>query len=281
MLRDALGAPVEYDPVRNGYYYDTGAQGPYELPGLWFSAEELHALLVSQQLLDTLQPGFLTPHIAPLKKRLQDLLNHRHSGHPGIGNRIRILQMANRSPNLRHFRLVATAVLERRQLNITYHGRARDENSERTVSPQRLVYYRSNWYLDAYCHWRKGLRSFAIDRLRLVAVLSTPAEDVCEEELDAHYGESYGIFGGRPTEMAHLRFGPRAARWVVDETWHPQQQGEVLSDGSYDLRFPYGDLRELIMDILKHGPEVEVIGPEALRRLHVERLKLALKIYEK
>jgi len=280
-LRDTLSAPLEYDSHRNGYYYDTSIQGPYELPGLWFNAEELHALLASQQLLDNLQPGILTPHIAPLKKRLQNLLAHRYSGHPDIGRRIRILQMASRPTDMKHFRQIASAVLQRRQLRILYHGRARDQTSERTVSPQRLVYYRSNWYLDAYCHLRNELRSFALDRLQPVETLATPADDIREEVLDAHYGESYGIFAGRPTHTAHLRFTPQAARWVADEQWHPQQRGEVLSDGSYELRIPYSDPRELIMDILKYGPEVEVVGPKSLRHLVVKKLSAALHNYQK
>jgi len=279
LLRETLGAPLEYDTEHNGYYYDSGAQGPYELPGLWFNAEELHALLASQQLLDKLQPGILTPHIAPLKKRLQDLLAHRHSGHPDIGRRIRILQMATRPTDMKHFRQIASAVLQRRQLRILYHGRARDQTSERTISPQRLIYYRSNWYLDAFCHWRNDLRSFALDRLQPIETLATPADEISDQSLDAHFAESYGIFAGQPTHTAHLRFSPRAARWVADEQWHPQQQGEVLSDGSFDLRIPYSDPRELMMDILKYGPDVEVVGPHALRQLAAEKLRAALDNY--
>ncbi len=280
-LRDMLGAPLKYDTELNGYHYDTREKSLYELPGLWFNAEELHALLASQHLLDNLQPGILTPHIAPLKKRLQNLLAHTRGGHPDIGRRIRILQMATRPTDMKHFRQIASAVLQRRQLRILYHGRARDKTSERTVSPQRLVYYRSNWYLDAFCHWRKELRSFALDRLQPVETLTTPADDIREEELDTHYTESYGIFAGRPTHTAQLRFTPQAARWVADEQWHPQQQGKVLSDGGYELRIPYSDPRELIMDILKYGPDVEVIAPRELRKLHVEKLRMALDNYKK
>lgn len=280
-LRDTLGAPLEYDPDRNGYYYDTSIQGPYELPGLWFNAEELHALLAAQQVLDNLQPGILTSHIAPLKKRLQNLLAHRHSGHPDIGRRIRILQMATRPTEMNHFRQVASAVLQRRQLRILYHGRARDQTSERTISPQRLIHYRSNWYLDAYCHLRNQLRSFALDRLHPVETLATPAREIPDTELDAHYAESYGIFAGQPAHTAHLRFTPQAARWVADEQWHPRQQGEVLSDGSYELRIPYSDPRELIMDILKYGPEVRVIAPPALRDQIMKSLSETLRNYEK
>jgi proteasome accessory factor C len=46
------------------------------------------------------------------------------------------------------------------------------------------------------------------------------------------------------------------------------------------LRLPYADPRELVMDILKYGPDVEVIEPEGLRQMLQERLKMALAQYE-
>jgi proteasome accessory factor C len=77
-----------------------------------------------------------------------------------------------------------------------------------------------------------------------------------------------------------LRFSPSAARWVADEQWHPGQQDQVLPDGSYELRIPYSDERELIGDILRHGPDVEVLDPPELRNAIAEKLTTALKKYE-
>ncbi|MHB1201236.1 MAG: WYL domain-containing protein, partial [Polaromonas sp.] len=45
------------------------------------------------------------------------------------------------------------------------------------------------------------------------------------------------------------------------------------ADGSYLLRLPYADHRELIMDILKHGAHCEVLGPASLRQAVVEEVK--------
>ncbi len=278
-LRDTLGAPLEYDRDRNGYFYDTETGETYELPGLWFTAEEVHALLVSHQLLDNLQPGILSAHISPLRNRLQQLLSQQHAGHPEIAKRIRILQMASRPTEMRHFQAVASAVVKRRQLHVLYHGRERDQTTERTVSPQRLVYYRSNWYLDAFCHLRCALRSFSLDRLQPVEIKEEPALDVPSEELDEHFASSYGIFAGKPDKTAHLRFSPTAARWVADEQWHPWQEGNVLQDGSYELKIPYSDPRELILDILKYGPDVEVISPLSLRDAIRQKLRQAIKNY--
>jgi predicted DNA-binding transcriptional regulator YafY len=66
---------------------------------------------------------------------------------------------------------------------------------------------------------------------------------------------------------------------VAEEQWHPQQQGRMLDDGSYELHIPYADPRELVMDILKHGAEVEVISPKPLRETVMQHLRSALARY--
>ena len=98
--------------------------------------------------------------------------------------------------------------------------------------------------------------------------------------LDAYFGGSYGIFAGGPTGSATLRFSPERARWVADEQWHPEQEGRLLPDGRYELRIPYSTSHELLMDILRHGPEVEVIGPPELRQATRELLARTLASYE-
>ncbi len=280
-LRDKLGAPVEYSREQNGYYYDVAQGQTWELPGLWFNDQELYALLVCHSLLGQLQPGMLSDHIQPLKQRIESILQQSHAGgSPDLSKRIRIFQQGARPANLDHFRQIASATLQRRQIRLLYHGRERDQTSERMVSPQRLIYYRSNWYLDAFCHLREELRTFSLDRLSPAETLQIAAKEISDDILDEHFAQAYGIFAGKPTQNAQLRFTPQAARWVADEQWHPQQQGKVLSDGSFELNIPYSDPRELIMDIMKYGPDVEVIGPDVLRKLHIEKLTSAINNYK-
>jgi len=71
VLREFLNAPVVFDRERGGYIYRLDADtGPYELPGLWFSAQELQSLLVFERLLESLEPGLLTRSAAPDGRRM-------------------------------------------------------------------------------------------------------------------------------------------------------------------------------------------------------------------
>jgi len=278
-MRLYFKAPIEYDRQRNGYFYALNKGETFELPGLWFSASELYALLTAQQLLAHVQPGLLDTQLKPVKERIEQILAGRHLGNNEISKRVRILRMSGRNVALECFQTIAGALLQRNRLNINYHGRGNNESSQREISPQRLIHYRDNWYLDAWCHTRNALRSFAVERIIAAKGLPQRCRDVPEKQLDAHYASSYGIFAGKPKYTAVLRFTPERARWVADEHWHPQQQSRMLADGSYELRIPYSDSRELVMDILKHGAEVEVIEPEELRDAVAEHLKNALGRY--
>jgi len=101
-------------------------------------------------------------------------------------------------------------------------------------------------------------------------------EALLEEEL----GSGFGIFSGSADEIAVLRFNRYRARWVSEESWHPQQQGRWLPDGGYELSLPYAREAELVMDILKYGPDCEILAPQQLRAAVAERLRLTLSLYE-
>lgn len=276
--RDILGALIKYNRQLNSYQYDIDGQNVFELPGLWFNASEIFALLTTNHLLSEVQPGLLEPHIEPLKKRLDQLLRDKRSGSAEIAKRIKILQMAPRPIDGDTFRKISHVLVSREKIKMLYHGRAKDKTTERWVSPQRLVYYRDNWYLDAWCHLRKGLRNFSLDRVHII-YLGEKAKDIEEKKLNKHFGDAYGIFAGEAKNKAVIRFSSQAARWVADEHWHSDQLTKHLPDGGIELTIPYTDPRELIMDILKYGADAKVIHPKALRKEIHQRLRDALHLY--
>lgn len=278
-LRDRLGAPIEHDADRAGFVYAPTVDGrPYELPGVWFSAAELQALVAFRQLLTNLDGGLLAEHLRPAAQRIEQLLKHGRLRLDEAPNRIRLLGGLGRAPGPA-FDDVAAAVLQRRRIRFAYRGRARDRTTVRDVSPQRLAHYRDNWYLDAFDHGRDALRIFAVDRITSPELAGEAARDIPDLELDEHYASAFGIFAGKANREALLRFSAERARWVADERWHPEQSGQFLTDGRYELRVPYRDPRELVMEILRHGAEVEVVEPAALREQVAGVLEAALGRY--
>ena len=267
-MRDRFNAPVVYDADAGGYRYGKeGAGKRFALPGLWFNEGEAFALVTMEHLLASLDHGGLIgPHIAPLRARLAAILGTGEASAAEVRKRIRLLAFAPRKLPLEHFEAIGRATLKRLRLHVVYYARSTDRTSERDVSPQRLVHYRGNWYLDAWCHLRNDLRTFAIDGIQSVELLDESAREVAVRTLDDYLATGYGIMrGGAGVTWAKLRFTPERARWVASESWHPDQRGVFDPGGRYTLELPYRDDRELLLEILKHGGGVEVLAPPELR----------------
>ena len=283
VLRERLHAPIVYDHHQEAYRYDDSVADSalWQLPGLWFTADELRALLTMDQLLADLQPGVLSELIGPIRSRLRELMESGEHTVVEMSRRIRVLTMGARTVQPAHFRVLSTALLSRLRLHLRHLRRQTGELSERDVSPQRLVHYRDNWYLDAWCHRKQALRTFAVDAIDEATVLEQPAIEVKDETLDRHLTSGYGIFAGVHTQEAVLLFNATRARWVATEVWHPQQDGKLQLDGGYLLKLPYSREPELVMDILKYGADVEVLSPESLRTAVANQLRDAARLYER
>ena len=285
-LRSRLGAPIEYDRFVNGYRFGESsgaARGPkHELPGLWFSERELYSLLMAHQLLSGLDTdGLLSRHLQPLLDRIHQMLGTADGaqGAQALMKRVRILSPSKRPVPSRYFELVGEALLKRRRLHLRYLTRGRGEVGERDVSPQRLVHHRNTWYLDAWCHRVDALRRFALDAIEDAALLDTKAREIAMKTVQAAMDAGYGIYAGGDRRWAVLHFEPQAAQWISREEWHAEQQVRWLPDGRYEMKLPYVDETELVMDLLRQGDEVTVVEPAGLRRAVKQRLERAAARY--
>ncbi|MDP2141964.1 MAG: WYL domain-containing transcriptional regulator [Gammaproteobacteria bacterium] len=278
VLQDFTLATIEYDEELKGWAYTCTPEEKNLLPGLWLTAEELQSMALLLHMLQGFGNGLLSDELKIVEKGIHKLLKARHISPEQLMNRIKVLPIGHSSvPNDIYLR-VSDGLLRNRQLTIRYTD-YKGDTTTRTVSPQDLVYYRDNWYLDAWCHKKRDIRQFVLARMEKVMLTETPAKAVSVAELEAHFARSYGIFAGKPTHIAKLRFSGNVAREVSRQNWHPQQQGHW--DGEeYMLQFPYGDERELVRDILRYVPEVVVEGPEALKNSVLEQLQKGIERFQ-
>ena len=283
-LRDRMGAPIEYDRFLGGYTLrqegQDGRGDKHELPGLWFSERELYALLTAHQLLSDIDTdGVLSRHLQPLLARIHTLLDTEGLQAADVIKRVKILTPAKRPVPSQWFERVTEALIKRKRLEMVYLTRSRGQSGQRMVSPQRLVHYRATWYLDAWCHKAQGLRRFALDAIEDARVSDERAKDVSLKTVQSEMDAGYGIYAGAKPQWAALMFEPQAAQWISREQWHPQQQGQWREDGRYELRLPYVQETEVVMDVLRHGPEVTVLSPPALAKRVMEALNAAAALY--
>ena len=119
--------------------------------------------------------------------------------------------------------VVRDGLERRRALHLHYYVPSRDERTERTVDPMRLLLVDGHWYLEAWCRGAEGVRLFRLDRIDSVDVLdeaAAPPPQAHERDLDD------GLYQSADDQpLVRLRLA-RHARWVAD--YYPvEEQTEV------------------------------------------------------
>lgn len=283
-MREDLNVAVDFDRAAGGYRIDPHAVLPLPVAG---AAEPAPALPVSEEaalnaaaceLLEGLAPDLLAAQLVRLRERLAPPASASRAA-PVASPRVKVLLPQQRPVDARRFRTVIGALCATRRLKVRYRCRSRSGETEHVISPQRVVFHRSNWYLAAWCHAAKELRVFSIDRIEFAEALDEAADVIDTKQLEATLEGGYGLAPGEARAMAVLRFTPAAARWVAEEQWHPQQRVDRLGDGSVTLHVPYGDPAELRGEILRWGSEVEVVSPPELRADLGATLERAAALY--
>lgn len=272
LLRDRYQAPIIWDPIARGYRYDTD-DGRFALPGVWLTESEAFALLMANRLLQDVQPGLHQQGLAQLQDRIGTLLGPQWQSQ---ADRLRVESIGRQYVAPELFLPLVQALFARRQLQLHYSATSH-QAEVRHISPQRLCWYRDNWYLLAWCHERQALRIFALSRIADPLELDEVAYDCEMQELDALFSNGYGIFAGNTMQQAELRFDPSAAPWVRDVQWHRDQIQTLEQSGHIRLSFPYADQRELARDLMRFIGEVEVLGPPELRQRVIAAMNAGLK----
>lgn len=286
VLRDQMQAPISWVPGegghQRGYVLDDKewSSGKLGLPKAWFSASEIYALLMIHELASHIGPGLLTEHLQPLITRISLALSATDDAPEDIRSRVQILASASKRRTAAYFESIAQATVRKRRLEILYFTRSRNEHSSRVVSPQRLIHYKENWYLVAWCHKSEGIRVFALDAIEEAKGLKDASRVIAKKQIDAVIGRDFGIYAGQERKWAKLCFSALQARWIEAEVWHAEQKLTPLDDGRLLLEVPYSDHRELILDILKFGSEVQVLEPPELLTEVKQRLLKAIAQYE-
>jgi predicted DNA-binding transcriptional regulator YafY len=278
-LRKRLAAPLVCEKGSSAYSYDLEEGDRFELPGIWFSKDELAALFAIKQVLGDIPEGALSKVADKLWERIEKVsVESGQLPNNGWTNKVKILPIGGRIVEDWIFRTVVEGVLKDRKLRIV-HKKLGGPSREREVSPLQIVRFRDNWYLDAWCHAEDGFRSFAMNRISKVAVLQADAVRKDAAALTGHFASAYGIFNGKADKVARIRFLGIAAEEVSQERWHSEQKGTHLPDGNYEIEVPYFKDTELIMDILRWGNLAVVLEPVELRTNVCERLRSALANY--
>ena len=276
-MREQLGAPIEFFAEKNGWHYNDTESSLYELPGLWLTAIELQSLALLIHLTNEIGRGMLGEELGVVERQIDKLLIARGIDRSAFDSHIKVIPLTSRYMANQIFAKICQAVLAKKRLRIKYLDDSKS-TTHRVVSPQTLVYYRENWYLDAWCHLRKDIRTFSLPRITHSIIEKTDSKTIDPKLLHQHMSKGYGIFSGDAKNVARLRFSSHISREISLQQWHSAQTSKWEGD-EYLLELPYSNDKELVHDILRHTPYVTVESPKQLRNTVKAKLLQGLELH--
>ena len=266
VLRDFFGAPIIFDRKRRGYRYED-PDFCLDSPDLRLTEGEFIAMFVAHRLMGEVSafPGYdlcrrameklagLLPSAVPEKaEQIDQIISF---GIPALrGDPTRLEEMCAR---------ISRAIQERKTIRVRYYSAYARRETTRLVDPYHLRYSQSAWYLVAYCHTRKEVRTFAVDRMSSLSLTEEVFEIPEGFSLEDYFGKSWRIERGEPFK-ARVRFSPLVARYIHERQWHPSQQVKMEEDGCLVACFEVNGWGEFKRWVLGFGGEALVLEPQRL-----------------
>jgi predicted DNA-binding transcriptional regulator YafY len=258
-MRDRLELPLEFNATQNGYHY---TQEVSSFPTLQITEGELFALLVAEKALQQYRgTTFEKPLISAFKKMAASLPDTVSLNLADWEGSISFRTSAEQILNLEIFDALAKATSRGRQLVLTYRKPGRKETEPRTVDPYHLANINGEWFLFAYCHLRKDIRTFAPARILQVAETGHAFERPRRFSLEKRLRDSFGVLSGKGDFDVIVRFHDRVADYIREKRWHPSQQLTELPDGGVELRLKLSSLVEVRRWILSWGGDATIVAP--------------------
>jgi predicted DNA-binding transcriptional regulator YafY len=238
------------------------------VPAVQFSATELMALVFTRDLARPLEgtpikeslDSALVKAAAALPEAADAYVQALHSWFSaGIGPHKSYKEHRDKIDQL------ARAITKHRTIEMRYYTAGRDKVTRRKVDPYHVWYASGALYLIGYCHLRRDVRMFAVDRIQTLTVTALPCQMPLSFNVEEYVKGALTVMRGPEVEV-ELCFDKQTSAWAKDRVWHPSQKATIGSNGRLTLVLQVADTPELLGWILSFGVGVRVVRPDTLRR---------------
>ncbi|MBS3971328.1 MAG: WYL domain-containing transcriptional regulator [Clostridia bacterium] len=278
-MRDSLGAPITYCPVKKGYYYEK----EFDMPAFHLTDGELVALYFGKRIISKCIGTSLEK---PLRnafekilaacdeiitidfKKLEEISSFEFEPIRGKEEKVS-----------NYYETIFRAIQNKKTIWIEYYTVSRDDITSRAVSPYHIRYYQGAWYLIGYCHIRKELRHFALDRINLLKQTGEKFYVVKGFNLKKYLESAFGVEWGTWEQEVVIYFDAHQARWIREKTWHETQKIKENEDGSLILSLKVSGLWEVKRWVMGFGKHAKVLKPQSLQEDILEEINKMEKIY--
>jgi len=261
-MRDRLQLPLQYDNDHKGYHY-TGEVSSF--PTLQITEGELFALLVAEKALQQYRgTTFERPLVSAFKKMAAALPDTVSLNLADWERTISFRTSAEPILNLENFDILAKATAQRQQLQLTYRKPGRRETEQRLVDPYHLANINGEWFLFAWCHLRKDIRTFVPARIQAIAITGETFARPQKFSLEKRLRDSFGVQSGQGSFDVVIRFNELVSDYIREKKWHDSQQLKELKDGGLELRMKLSSLAEVERWVLGWAGNAKVMQPPEL-----------------
>ncbi len=277
-MRDLFGAPIEYDRARRGYYYSA----PFDLPPMKLTEGEVITLFLGQRLLmqcrgtpfeDLVRRALgkirmmLPQDVEVSLERSLEIVSF-HS-EPLRGEEMEVAK---------RYQALSRAIQDRRTVATEYFSASRQESGLRRIDPYHLRFSDGAWYCIGYCHERREVRTFALDRMATVEDAGVGFEAPADFSIERYLAGSLAIERGELRRVV-VEFDRSEAPYIKGRVWHRSQVLEELSDGALRMTLEVGGLGEVMRWVMSLGSHAWVTEPQDLRRQIAAELDAARSRY--
>ncbi len=277
-MRLFFNAPLEYSATDRGYYYSDDS---FEFPASMVSEEEIISLIIAKRLSVSIPDERRKRQIQSF---FDNLSNYFDLDISELEKKISLKNIHTYRVDQDIFDCVLEGLKRNKKLRITYRSVFTKEVSHRVIDPLHLILYTGNWHIIAYCENKKGLRDFALSRIKKIDILDdTINEDLnsIKSKLKENLDAAYGIFFEGTKKKVVLKFTEKVSDYVREQVWFPMQTLDEAADGSLLMSFHVKDYREIMREVLSFGSDVEVMEPAELREIIVETVNELAGIYNR
>ena len=261
-MRDRLNLPIEFDPRRNGYGYTEEVSA---FPTMQITEGELFALVVAEKALQQYRgTSFEKPLLSAIQKMEQALPDTISLNLADIEQTISFRTRAEPILDLKIFDVLARAVSGRQQLELAYRKPGQRQPEKRIVDPYHLANINGEWFLFAYDHARKDIRTFVPARIRSALSTGKTFERSEKFSLEERLRNSFGVHSGAGQYEVVIHFNARVADYIREKRWHESQELRELKGGRVELRLKLSGLVEIERWVLGWGGDAKVIRPREL-----------------
>lgn len=261
-MRDRLKLPLEWDSHRGGYYYTEIVNA---FPTIQITEGEVIALVVAEKALQQYRgTSFEKPLLSAIRKMEQSLPDTVSLSLSDVEQSISFRTRAEPILNLDIFDTLAKATAARRQLELTYRKPGKQEAERRRVDPYHLASINGEWFLFAYDHLRKDIRTFVPARIKAIKHTGRTFARPQRFSLDKRLKDSFGVHSGQGEFDVVIRFNQHAADYIREKKWHDSQQLRELRNGGVELRLKLSSLAEIERWVLSWAGNALVLRPREL-----------------